>query len=582
MRKKTALAALFVSAAVIVGACGGSVSIEGSYKPGTGAAGGTLLVGDYQDMTDLLYGGTVMDANVNATLNDSLVKTNNEPKFIPWLAESIPSVKNGGVVVPGASGDAMTVTWKLRAGRKWSDGTPITCDDVSYWYDWVALPGNYTDPVSSGVSAVSKVDCPDANTIVLHYKELYGGVFSGPGILPKHYYSQFCIGCNDPAKDMLLGAGFRDEDLPNVPTSGPFKVESRTPNVEVVMVRNDNWTNPYTGEPAKLEHLKIIICGQTETCIASYRAGELDIVTDLTGSDYAPTKDLGKEQYVQKTFSYEFLRFNMSPDDCSIDSAVVAARGGKGCPVADKAIRIAISQATDKQGLWSRVLGEGGVVANASVPDISWFYKEQAAPKFDLAAAKKTLTDAGWVDGNGDGVVEKDGVSAVLEVCTTMKSVRKAQTAFIASDLAKIGIRLVYRPGGTVFATWGDTDESTSCNLAHGTFDIAMHAFSTGLDTISLYSTYYSKNLEPAGVNDAKVNFPEMDKALDAMKGTINLDEQKKFAGDVQDIISKQMIELPLYYWMGLEIVSPKVGGFLQNPTSAGPLWNAGDLSIAN
>ncbi|MEI6271392.1 MAG: ABC transporter substrate-binding protein [Chloroflexota bacterium] len=582
MRKMTALAALFVSAAVIAGACGGTPSVEGSYEPGTGAAGGTLLVGDYQDITDLNYGGTVMDANVNATLFDGLVKTNNEPKYIPWLAEELPSVKNGGIVLPGTDGDAMTVTWKLRAGRMWSDGAPITCDDVSYWYDWMKLPGNFTDPVSTGANAVSKVDCPDANTIVLHYSEIYSGVYGGPGILPKQYYSQFCIGCNDPAKDMLLGAGFRDADLPNVPTSGPFKIASRTPGVETVMVRNDKWTNPYTGKPANLESIKYVVCGQTETCLAKFRAGELDIVTDLSGADYASTKDLGKEQFVQKTFSYEFLRMNMSADDCSIDPAVVAARVGKGCPVADLTIRKAIAQATDKQGIWERVLGEAGVVAESSVPDIAWYYKAGTPTKFDLAAAKKTLTDGGWVDSNGDGVVEKGGVAAVLELCTTMKTVRKAQTAFIASDLAKIGIRLVYRPGGTVFATWGDTDESTSCNLARGNFDIAMHAFSTGIDPTALYSTYNSKTVEPNGTNDAKVNLPEMDKALEALKSTIDLSEQAKQAGVVQDLLNSQYIELPLYYWMGLEVVSSKVGGFLQNPTSAGPLWNAGDLSLAN
>jgi len=581
MRKRTALAALLVSAAVIAGACNGTPSIEGSYKPGTGAAGGTLLVGDYQDITDLNYGGTVMDANVNAMLFDGLVKQNNEPKYIPWLATEIPSVKNGGIVLPGTNGDAMTVTWKLRAGRMWSDGKPLTCDDVSYWYTWVKLPGNFTDPIGSGANAVSKVDCPDATTIVLHYKEIYSGAASGPGILPKHYYSLFCIGCNDPAKDMLLGAGFRDADLPNIPTSGPFKVASRTPGVETVVVRNDKWTNPYTGKPANLDSIKYVVCGQTETCIAKYRAGELDIVTDLSGADYAPTKDLGKEQYTQKTFSYEFLRMNMSADDCSIDPAVVAARVGKGCPASDPAIRKAIAQATDKQGIWSRVLGEAGVVAESSVPDIAWYYKAGTPTKYDLAAAKKTLADGGWVDSNGDGFVEKGGVTAVLELCTTRKTVRKAQTAFIAADLAKIGIRLDYRPGGTIFATWGDTEETTSCNLARGTYDIAMHAFSTGIDPTALYAPYSSKTFEPNGTNDAKVNIPEMDKALEALKGTIDLAEQAKQAGVVQDLLNSQYIEIPLYYWMGIELVSPKVGGFLQNPTQAGPLWNAGDLSLA-
>jgi hypothetical protein len=49
----------------------------------------------------------------------------------------------------------------------------------------------------------------------------------------------------------------------------------------------------------------------------------------------------------------------------------------------------------------------------------------------------------------------------------------------------------------------------------------------------------------------------------------------------VQDIMAATTVEIPLYYWMAIELVSDKVGGFLSNPTQAGPLWNAGDLSLA-
>ena len=59
-------------------------------------------------------------------------------KYIPQLAaEPIPTTENGGVKVPGDNGDAMTVTWKLRDGLKWSDGQPLTCDDFKYAWEWV-------------------------------------------------------------------------------------------------------------------------------------------------------------------------------------------------------------------------------------------------------------------------------------------------------------------------------------------------------------------------------------------------------------------------------------------------------------
>ncbi|MFM7781989.1 MAG: ABC transporter substrate-binding protein, partial [Candidatus Limnocylindrus sp.] len=144
MRKKSALAALFVSAAMIAGACGGGASIVGSYKPGEGGTGGTLLVGDYQDVDSLhpYYYSTVMSANVLATTWDGLVTLSNEAKYVPWMATEIPTIENGGIILPGENGDAMTVTWKLREGLVWSDGVAITCADAEYTHQWVMTEGN--------------------------------------------------------------------------------------------------------------------------------------------------------------------------------------------------------------------------------------------------------------------------------------------------------------------------------------------------------------------------------------------------------------------------------------------------------
>jgi peptide/nickel transport system substrate-binding protein len=228
------------------------------------------------------------------------------------------------------------------------------------------------------------------------------------------------------------------------------------------------------------------------------------------------------------------------------------------------------------------LLNEAGVIATSSVTPLAWFYKEQSPVKFDLAAAKKTLTDAGWVDTNGDGVVEKDGVSAILEFCTTMKPIRKSTIAYVAGDLAKIGIKAVYNGGGTIFAPWTESDETLSCNLSRGNFDVALHAYSSGIEAVSLYGVYHSSKFQPDGQNDAKVNDPALDAELDIIKGTIDLNTIATAAGKVQDIMAATTVEIPLYYWLGIELVSDKVGGFLSNPTQAGPLWNAGDLSLAN
>ena len=78
------------------------------------------------------------EGNVVSAVWHTLLTIDDDFKYIPQLAaEPIPTTENGGVKVPGDNGDAMTVTWKLRDGLKWSDGQPLTCDDFKYAWEWV-------------------------------------------------------------------------------------------------------------------------------------------------------------------------------------------------------------------------------------------------------------------------------------------------------------------------------------------------------------------------------------------------------------------------------------------------------------
>ena len=57
-----------------------------------------------------------------------------------------------------------------------------------------------------------------------------------------------------------------------------------------MIVRNPYWKDPRNGKQAKLARLKYVVCGSPATCVAKFRAGELDMVTDLDGSQYAPAE----------------------------------------------------------------------------------------------------------------------------------------------------------------------------------------------------------------------------------------------------------------------------------------------------
>ena len=185
---------------------------------------------------------------------------------------------------------------------------------------------------------------------------------------------------------------------------------------------------------------------------------------------------------------------------------------------------------------------------------------------------------AGWVKGS-DGIRAKNGVKAQITMCTTTRQVRGDTLALISSWLKQLGIdaKVSQVPSTVIFGAYSTTAATTACNLAHGTFDIAEHAFVVSPDPIANYVTYNSKTTEPNGSNDAKINDPLIDKALDAVKGTVDpaviTDAYKTF---FQQYLS-QAVEVPLYYRHDVYIVNPKVGNFVGNGTTATGSWNAQD-----
>ena len=317
-----------------------------TYKPEDGQDGGSIIIGDWQEANAFnpYYLSQVTEANVASAVWSTLVVFTNDYRYAPDLATSVPTLDNGGVKAPGDGGDAMTVTWTLRHGLKWSDGQPLTCDDFKYAYDWV-LDKDNVGVVTTGFTDISNFECKSDTEMVWHFKNIYEGyitLMTAP--LPKHYLEKI------PIKDQVNGAGMRAEEVPNLPVSGAFKFESVTPQQELRLAKNPNYASFSTGKPAHLDNLIWKWYGDADLMIAGFKAGEVDFATDLQDSDIPKVQDLGDQVSAIPALLYEFLRPNWSegPFDatkkisgCSRNQAV--ADRGTGCPMADPAMRQALS-----------------------------------------------------------------------------------------------------------------------------------------------------------------------------------------------------------------------------------------------
>jgi peptide/nickel transport system substrate-binding protein len=544
-----------------------------AYAPEDGKDGGTIIIGDWQEANQFnpFYLGQVTEANVASAAWASLVTLTHDYKYAPDLAKEIPTTTNGGVKVPGDGGDAMTVTWTLRDGLKWSDGQPLTCDDFKYAQEWVLDKDNSGIGTISGYQAISKLDCTSDTVMVWHFPKIYEGYITlAVAPLPRHFLKDF------PIKDQVTGAGFRPNEIKKMPVSGAFKFDTVTPGAELRLVKNPNYLSWKTGKPAHLDSLVWKWYGDADAMIAGYKAGEVDFATDLQDSDIPKVQDLGDQVSAIPALLYEFLRPNWSAAECSHNPTVQDR--GTGCPMADSAMRQAISFAIDKNAINTRLLGGTVQIANTNISPGAWFFADQPPATYDPEKAKSILDAAGWVPG-ADGIREKGGLKAKIELCTTSRQVRQDTLALIAGWLRDVGIEGVPNPvdPANIFADYNTATRDTPCALSHSNFDLAEHAFSSSIDPLGNYFSYHSSQFEPKGVNDAQVKDPDIDKSMDDVQNSVDFTVIKAAMAQFQKVYVEKTVEIPLYYRKNVELAGPKLGNFFANPTQAGPTWNAVD-----
>jgi peptide/nickel transport system substrate-binding protein len=557
-----------------------------AYKPEDGTDGGSIIIGDWQEANQFnpYYVGQVTEANVASAAWSSLVVLTHDYRYAPDLATGVPTVDNGGVKAPGDNGDAMTVTWTLRDGLKWSDGEPLTCDDFKYAAEWV-LDKDNVGVITSGFEdlkdGANGIECTSDTEMVWHFAKIYEGyILMMVAPLPRHFLEKI------PMADQVNGAGFRADEVANTPVSGAFKFESVTPQQELRLAKNPNYTSFSAGKPAHLDNLIWKWYGDADLMIAGFKAGEVDFATDLQDSDIPKVQDLGDQVSAIPALLYEFLRPNWSegPFDatkkvggCSRNPAV--ADRGTGCPMADPAMRQALAYAIDKNEINSRLLGGTVQVANTNISPGAWFFADQTPATFDQDKAKQILADGGWADSDGDGILEKGGLKAKIELCTTTRQVRIDTLALISDWLKDVGIEGVSNPvdAGNIFADYNEATADTPCALSTSNFDLAEHAFSSSIDPLGNYFSYHSSQFEPDGANDAQVSDSGIDAALDTVKNSVDFAVIKDAMAEFQKIYVEKTVEVPLYYRKNVELVGPKLGNFFANPTQAGPTWNAVD-----
>jgi len=443
------------------------------------------------------------DGNVSSLLYTPLVTVDDTGIPVPALAESWE-----------VSSDNLTYTFHLREGLKFSDGTPLTAEDVAFtWtllhdkaYDGDSLVPTlgikggqaYKEGKATSIEGIQILD-PLTISVTLEKPNATALTTLGAEVLSKAYYG----------KDYVFGQLDYIKKLHEQPVgTGPYKLEKFIPGQEVRFIANEYF---YKGKPKTERFIYKTSEGDTWQFIET---GEIDFASfSATEENIERLKSLGFVNILPYTASnYGFLQVNHQRE-----------------ALKDKRVRQAIAYGLDRQSIYVDAVQGAGAVANIPSSPISWAYTEEGINPYphDPEKAKALLDEAGWVPGE-DGIREKDGQKLVIHY---LGSKRKETDIFIAvaqENFAEIGIR--FEP--EVFADFN----ALISKVEGGDYDLA--SFSTPLLTDP--SDGLTQFLEIDGYDNPKVK-ELYDKGL----ATNDIEERKAIYKELFQLLND---ELPLIF----------------------------------
>jgi peptide/nickel transport system substrate-binding protein len=551
-----------------------------NYQPPTGAkTGGTIVMGEWQPPDNLnpFYTTAFTTFEAITPALRGLVTITSDGKYIADLADSIPTIDNGGVVI---SGTTFTVAVKLKAGLQWSDGTPLTMNDwKATWAFAIDKAQSGCVICATGYPDISSIDVSsDGLSATIHFKDLYPGWLNimGGQFFQAKWLSTIKVA--DAAKSMPISSA-----IASVPFNGPFVITNAS-KTEIDYAPNPDWHGGVdvavggTAHPAYLAGLKFQLFDSKDGEIAAFKSGAIDLALDMTQADFSTIQSTDASVGVaelQPAWQYEHLDLNNDPNK---------ARGnGLWMP----AVRKAIAMSINKPDLIAAVFPGANVPPGCSpTPPGLWYAKAETCPAFDVAGANTLLDPIMPVgsDGNRQLTAGKD---VNLELCTTagnptrLTELQKTQTylqAIHIKSYIKTG-----DAGSVVFAGWADTKPDTDCSIYRGNYDLADFAYVlTGSPYNDYYLSYHSsawpEKGDHNGGNDTRFSDPAMDAALANLAKDADLSKQAADAGAVQDAYVGATPEIVLYYRAEVTGIGVHLGGWPTfNPSATGPTWNVED-----
>ena len=522
-------------------------------------------------LNPFLSGGT-KDIESSSLVIEPLARYDETGALVPWLATEVPTVANGGV-----SEDLTSITWKLQEGLVWSDGSAVTSADVKFSADYCMHPEGGCAQAAF-FDGVQSVDIVDDLTVTV--------TFTGPKPNP---YGPF-VGAQSP---IIQAAQFADclgakapectEANFNPIGTGPFTVTEFRPNDVITYAANENYRE--AGKPA---FASVTFKGGGDALAAGrsvLETGEFDYAWNLQlAPEVIGKMEEGGKGTVVAGFGplVERLEMNLTNPSPDLPPETRSTVAEPHPFLSDENVRRALSMALDRNILTEVGYGPAGTPTCDLVPSPAIYASGNTdCLTQDIAGANALLDEAGWVDSDGDGIRDKDGVKISILYQTSTNAVRQDFQALIKDWWRQIGVETELRNLDASVFFGGDPGSPDTFQKFYADVEMYANTFS-GTDPQQYLAAYRCGNEpKPAsqwqGENINRFCDPAYDAMIDELAKTQDINERAEIAKKMNAMLtSDTMTIVPLVNRGRVSAHASSLMGIKLNVWDS-ELWNIAD-----
>jgi peptide/nickel transport system substrate-binding protein len=450
---------------------------------------------------------------------DSMFQLQLDGTFTSELAESYT-----------VSDDGKVWTFKIRDGVMFHDGLPLTAEDIAFSYNLYMSRDDFPF-LNTYTTYFEAVEAPDANTMVITLSEPIPNMESQLlylYVLPEHIWAQYE---GDAAVEF--------ENLEMI-GSGPFKLVEYQPSQ---FARLEATKDHFLYQP-KIDGAVFQKFDNQDSMVQALRTGQVDMITEMPATAVLGLRNAPDIKLVTGPpfgASVADVIFNqVSPENCPPDDGECTGHPA----LRDLVVRQALAHATDKKSIIEVVLLGLGNPGLTLIPDSLgvWYNDSLQDYAYDVAKANQILDDAGYLDGDGDGIREMADGSQPLtfRMYYPSDSTNAPRMAELLNEQWKqVGIQ-------TEIQTL-DPDALTAVCCPAFDFDVILWGWSSDPDPNGLLSVMTTADIV-TGNNETGYSNPEYD-ALYAQQG-VELDKEKRreLVWEMQKIVHDDVVYIIPYY----------------------------------